>query len=166
MDNLNKIVLSGWLNKKKSNGLMTLFGSWNKRFFTFDGKVIKYYHNDNHENHNLFGPSGIILIRDIKNIEIEKQIPGYYFKINTSSREYCLQAENEYELSKWILNLKKYKNEHEIKKENLYNQINKKRNDDIKNFLLELKKEIKPFNKNIIKQTIKEERGDGDEDED
>jgi len=162
MDNLNKIVVSGWLNKKKSNGLMTLFGSWNKRFFTFDGKVIKYYHNDNQENHNLFGPSGIILIRDIKNIEIEEQIPGYYFKINTNSREYYLQAENEHEFSKWILNLKKYKKQYEVRKEILNNEINNKRNNDIKNFILELKKEMKPYKNPIIKQTIKEESEDSD----
>jgi hypothetical protein len=39
------MLIKGWLYKKKSDNSITLFSSWNKRFFIFDGENLKYYEN-------------------------------------------------------------------------------------------------------------------------
>jgi len=145
MDLHTNILISGWLNKKKSSDFMSLFGSWNKRYFTFDGKVIKYYQNDNKENHNIFGPSGIILLRDIIKIEKEKQIPGNYFRIITNSRTYDLQALNDIDYNKWVLLLNKHKKERDIRIELLKKQVSIKAENDLKNFMQDLKKEMNKY---------------------
>ncbi len=52
--------MSGYLNKEKSSDLFSLLGSWNKRFFTFDGKQMCYYQD---EDTMFLGPSATIHVK-------------------------------------------------------------------------------------------------------
>ena len=56
-----KYVITGYLNKEKSSEFFSLLGSWNKRYFTFDGIVLNYYQDA--DGVNFMGPSGSIHIR-------------------------------------------------------------------------------------------------------
>lgn len=54
-------VICGWLNKEKSSDLFSMLGSWNKRYFTFDGTQLHYYQDE--DGINFMGPSGSIHVK-------------------------------------------------------------------------------------------------------
>ena len=53
-------LMAGYLNKEKSSDLAALLGAWNKRYFTFDGKVLNYFQD---EDTAFMGPSGSTFLR-------------------------------------------------------------------------------------------------------
>ena len=111
----SKLVIYGYLNKLKSSDLLSLISSYNKRFFTFDGNVINYYQD---EDTAFMGPSGKILLSDIKGIKLMLEVSGYTFAIFTKKRTYKLQALNENDRNRWftvLSNAVTLKNQNEAK---------------------------------------------------
>jgi hypothetical protein len=127
------MLIKGWLYKKKSDNAITLFSSWNKRLFIFDGENLKYY-----DNIYIMGdPLQIINIKNIKGIEdcFEDLLS---FKLFTTNRIYILRAENEKDKNIWMIRLDEGIKNYEDKIQKQFNE----EIDKAKQYIVKLKKNV------------------------
>ena len=89
-------VLCGYLWKMKRNKKL-MVPQWNKRFFSIEGKYLRWYksHTDEHW-------SGFINLLTVTNIQQFEQQGSYSFIMNCPDRNLLLRANSSQELSKWV----------------------------------------------------------------
>jgi hypothetical protein len=125
--------IKSWLNKENSS--FSLFGSWNKRYFIFNGKTIFYFHDDIY----LSEPVKTIQVTDLLDVEPITDKPGYMFYMVTKERIYKLDAPNEFERNRWITSLRYAISTRQLNNEYTLRRMSKD-SDEIE--------ELKKYNKN------------------
>ena len=105
--------IAGYLNKKKSSEWASLLGDYNKRFFLFDGKTLKYYETESEAKRDfqlslknkkagIIMPLGGLSLKNIVAIKSIKNEPGLFFDLTTTKSTVRLQAYTEQDRSNWV----------------------------------------------------------------
>jgi hypothetical protein len=89
--------VTGYLKKEKRE--RSIFGQWNKRYFTFDGSEFTYYRTKWNFMMDAPLPERITYLDQIRGFIITGDTS---FQLLTNKRQYHLRADDRTERNKWI----------------------------------------------------------------
>ena len=95
----NPILLSGWLNKKKS--VSRLYKpNWNRRWMSIENDMLCWRHSESKKNFNCLKLNDIHKVYAVGKLRSGKKVN--MFVVKASRRIICLMAKNKHDCMRWV----------------------------------------------------------------